>query len=81
MTPVQKKQVTDALVAFVLTVTDSSNIIDRSEAMALSAALDFLIETDAPERLYSIASGDEIISSTASPNLHKLAKKFAKSKE
>lgn len=81
MTPDQKKQVTDALVAFVLTVTDSSNIIDRSEAMALSAALDFLIETDAPEKLYNIASGDEIISSTASPNLYKLAKKFAKSKE
>ncbi len=81
MTPDQKKQVTDALVAFVLTVTDSSNIIDRSEAMALSAALDFLIETDAPERLYNIASQSEIISSAASPNLHKMVKKFAKSKE
>ncbi len=81
MTPDQKKQVTDALVAFVLTVTDSSTTIDRSEAMALSAALDFLIETDAPERLYNIASHSEIISSTTSSNLYKLAKKFAKSKE
>lgn len=80
MTPDQKKQVTDALVAFVLTVTDSSNIIDRSEAMALSAVLDFLAKTDSPKGI-DITFGDEIIGSTALPDLHKLAKKFAKSKE
>lgn len=81
MTSKQKKQVTDALVAFVLTVTDSSHFIDRSEVMALPAVLDFLMKTDSSEKLCSITFGDEIISSTVLPDLKKMIKKFVKSKE
>jgi hypothetical protein len=81
MTPEQKRQVIGDLVRFVSTVTHSQHDITKAEAMALPAVLDFLMKTDSQERLYRIASEDEIISSTASPDLHKMIKKFVESKE
>lgn len=80
ITPDQKKQVTDALVAFVLAITNDSHIMERSEAMALPAVLDFLMKTDSPEGI-NITFGDEIIGSTTLPDLYKITKKFAESKE
>ncbi len=80
MTSEQKKQVTDALVAFVLTVTDSSYPLERSEAMVLPSVLDFLMKTDSPKGL-EITLGDDMIGSLVTPDLHKMVKKFVESKE
>ncbi len=80
MTSKQEKQVTDALVAFVLTVTDGSHLVDRSEAMVLPAMLDFLMMTNSPERLYKPIR-ETMIDSAILPDLHKMIKKFVESKE
>lgn len=76
----QENQVTDALVAFVLIVTNSSHAIEPSEAMVLPAILNFLMKTDPPKGL-EITFRDDMIGSLAMPDLYKMAKKFAESKE
>lgn len=80
MTLEQKKQVTDALVSFVLRVTSDSHYIEQEETAILPAILDFLMKTDSPKGL-EITLGDDMIGSLATPDLHKAVKKFAESKE
>lgn len=81
MTSEQKKQVTDALVAFVLSATSSSHFIDRSEALALPAALDFLAKTDLSEKPLRISDKDVIIGVFPSIDLYGMVRKYSKSKE
>lgn len=52
MTPEQKKQVIDACVKFVISATDGSSCISQAEASALPSVLEFLLESEPPERLY-----------------------------
>ncbi len=53
MTSEQKKQVADALVSYVLRVTDDSHYMDQEEVTILPAILDFLAKTDSSKTIRS----------------------------
>ena len=53
MTSEQKKQMADALVSYVLRVTDDSHYMDQEEVTILPAILDFLAKTDSSKTIRS----------------------------
>ncbi len=53
MTSEQKKQVADALVSYVLRVTDDSHYMDQEEVAILPTILDFLAKTDSSKTIRS----------------------------
>lgn len=81
MTMVQERQLTDALISFVLNATDGKHTISQEEAMMLPSVLSFLATTRMPERNFRMFIDDVVINGTSQPNLHKTVRKFVKSKE
>lgn len=53
MTSEQKKQMADALVSYVLRVTDDSHYMDQEEVTILPTILDFLAKTDSSKTIRS----------------------------
>lgn len=80
MTPEQKRQATSNLVKFVSDVTYSPRDMTKAEAMVLPAVLGFLMKTNSSEGL-CITFPETEINSAVLPDLYKMVKKFAKSKE